>query len=361
MNIIYKSVAFTAVALALASCSKHDMFDDNFQLGDAVPTVYWEVGSSACKAGDEFTFKGTYYTEKGATPDHSEVWYSVTRAESAAATVKLAGSLSYTQTEAKTDVVRPTIPVVSFPHSMAEFDAANNQFVLNATVGTSSTLSPVDWVNPKEWDQEKFQSYYPAGFDPEFCDKVVEYLTKDSTYYSSLRTVYINYPFTNEQFAEANNVCGTNLPTNIGEEEGSDISAEKSDLWYATTEADPAKIVGYYYTTIDGDGRTIIHEVAKDYVNPDVNLWPVYDSAPWVFCRYNDDTGSIISTVRANYMPAFKYLISKISFPEWIYDSANQNYAVTFGRTYSLEAQFRVYDTAGNEGIASDIRTISIN
>ena len=46
---------------------------------------------------------------------------------------------------------------------------------------------------------------------------------------------------------------------------------------------------------------------------------------------------------------------------DWIYDNANSCYKVEFTRNYSLNAQFRVYDTAGNEGRAYDIHTISIN
>ena len=80
-----------------------------------------------------------------------------------------------------------------------------------------------------------------------------------------------------------------------------------------------------------------------------------------MFCRYDDDLGAIISTVRSAYIPAFKDLLASITFDQWIYDSANKVYKVEFSRKYSLEAQFRVYDSSGEEGIANDVRTISIN
>ena len=35
-------------------------------------------------------------------------------------------------------------------------------------VGVSRTLSPVRWVEPEEWDQERFNTYYPEGFAAEF-------------------------------------------------------------------------------------------------------------------------------------------------------------------------------------------------
>ena len=357
MNIKYSSLTLALAALTLGSCAKHDIIGDNAALGERVPTTYWEVGSTTCKAGEEFSFKGKYYTEDGHTPDHAEVWYSVQRDETASATVKLPGNtLSYTQTVNSSELVRADQLIVSFPHSMAEWDG--HEYVLNAFVPTSTTLSPVDWKSPAEWDQAKYDTYYPADFAQEFCDKVVEYLTKDSTYLSALQNTYINYPFTNDQFAAVNAKYGVSLPTDIDETKP---EADKSDRWFSTRVANENKIVGYYYNTIDQNGATIVHEVAKDYVNPDVNLYPIYESSPWLFCRYDDEVGAIINSVRAEYMPAFKELVQQISFQDWIYDSANKCYSVTFGRTYSLESSFHVVDTEGNRGKAADIRTISIN
>lgn len=345
-------------ALTLASCAKHDIIENKAQLGVRVPTASWEVGSTTCKAGESFTFKGKYYTEDNHVPHHSEVWYSVQRDESAAATVKLPGStLSYTQTVNNSEIVRSNQMIVSFGHELAELQG-DKEYILNASVPTSATLSPVDWKTPAVWDQEKFDGYYPAGFAQEFCDKVVEYLTKDSAYISALQNTYINYPFTNEQFAAVNAKYGIDLPTDI---DATKPEADKSDRWFSTRVHSDAKVVGYYYTQLDANGVTVVHEVPKDYVNPDVNLYPVYSSSPWLFCRYDDEVGAIINSVRANYMPAFKELLQQISFPEWIYDSSNQCYSVTFGRTYSLESTFHVIDTEGNRGKAADIRTISIN
>lgn len=360
MKTKYISFAAAALALLATSCDKHDIFK-NGTTGERVPTTYWELGSTTCKAGEAFTFKGKYYTEDGHVPDRSEIWYSVIRDESAAATVKLAGNLSYTQTVTDNRVLRENQSIAVFPHAEAVYSEEDKAFVINSTVGTSATLAPLSWTNPEEWDQERFDGYYPQGFTDEFCAKVVDYLTKDSLYYNNLRTVYINYPFTNEQFAEINAKYGLKFPTDIKTTSESDASSDKSDRWFATKTADESKIVGYYYITVNDLGQTIIHEVAKDYVNPDVNLYPVYESAPWVFCRYNDDAGAILETVRAEYIPAFKELLGSIAFKDWIYDSSEKVYSIAFKREYSLESQFRVYDTEGNEGIAADTRVISLN
>lgn len=347
--------------LAMTSCANHDLIPDMAEVGQAVPTCYWEVGSTACKAGESFSFQGKYSVEPDKTPDRSEIWYRIVRDESAAATVKLAGaSLSYTKTYTSTDTMRTTQTIEVFPHSQAEWDGY--EFVINGTVNVSRTLSPISWVDAAEWDQDKFDTYYPAGFADEFKTEVINLLTQDSTYYTALRNVYINYPFTNEQFAAVNAKHNVALPADIdmsGDDQG---STDKSDLWFVTTEASDDAVVGYYYKTIGQDGNAVVHEVPVDYVAQDgVTLYPVYKSSAWVFCRYDDDQGAIISTVRAQYIPAFRELLTMISFDSWIYDSSETAYKVEFSRKYTLNAQFRVYDTDGNEGIASDVRDISIN
>ncbi len=349
-----------AAGSLLTSCKTDDTLGDKMILGQAVPTCYWEVGSTACKAGEAFTFQGKYNVEPGKNVAYSQVWYNVVRDDAASVTVKLAGaSLSYSKSVSETNEVRSHQPIATFDHSLAEWDG--HEFILIGSINVSRTLAPVSWVDATTWDQERFDTYYPAGFAQEFCDDVIDYLTKDSTYYNGLRTVYINYPFTNEQFKEVNAKYNVQLPDDIdmsGEDAG---SSDKSDLWFSTTEASDDAIVGYYYTTVSGE-NTIVHEVAKDAAkDPSINYYPVYKSAPWVFCRYNDDLGAIISTVRAEYMPAFIDLLKNIKFEEWIYDSSEKVYKVEFSRKYTLQSQFRVYDTDGEEGIAADVREISIN
>ena len=365
--------------LLLSSCGHRDLLDEVVTPGQEVPVAYWEVGSTACPAGESFSFQGKYNVSPGKTPAYSEVWYNVNRDESAAVTAKLAGAaMAYTKTFTSNEEVRSYAPIVRYDHSQASLDdieidgddqIRHYEYVINGQVPVSRTLRPVSWVDAPTWDQERFDSYYPAGFAEEFCSEVIERLTADSTYYSSLRVVYCNYAFTNEQFAAVNQKYGVSLPANIDMTKSDQGTAEKSDLWFATTEASDDAIVGYYYKTVE-NGVTYIHEVAKDAPTPGDNgalqykgfpCYPVYKSAEWVFCRYDDDRGQIISTVRANYMPAFKELLSYIPFPDWIYDSTDKVYKVEFSRKYSLNAQFRVYDTDGEEGIATDVRVISVN
>ena len=173
-----------------------------------------------------------------------------------------------------------------------------------------------------------------------------------------MRYLYINYAFTNERFAEINALFGTNFPTDIAYdvEDAQAGATDKSTRWYDYANPVDAKkgaaVVGYYYTTIE-DGKTVYHEVGLDYeAQEGQKLQAVYESAAWVFSRYDDDLGSVVTTVRPEYIAAFKALVEPITFQEWIYSSSD-GYAISFKRNYKLDASFRVYDTEGNVGKVS--------
>jgi len=336
------------VALLATSCAIHDPFADNGELGQVLPTVDWEQGSTVVKAGRYATFKGKYYTTSEKTIDHSEVWCLIKREQTATATSKLTTSLAYTKNYSLTDTVRSSQMVASYPHSKAEWDGY--EYVLTDSFPTSRTLAPVTWINPEEWDQEKFDSYYPSTFQQEFKDYMVNALTKDSTYYNDLRNVYINYEFPAELFEQLNGQYNIDFPTVTA-------SADKSDAWFTTDEVDH-----YYYITVGDDGSAVYHEIAQESDAPaGVNVQPVYKSAYWLFSRYSDDTGGKITTVRRQYMPYFKSMIETIPFTSWIYNTSDKAFTVNFSRTYYLEPQFRVYDTDGKVGVTTDNKEVTLN
>ena len=348
MKIYYHFAMLAIVAWSMNSCVTHDPFADRMELGQIVPTVDWEQGSTDIKAGSYATFKAKYYTSPDNEIDHSEVWVKTKRSESAAATSKLTTSLSYTKTVTTADTVRVNECIATYPHSKAEWDG--HEYVLTDSFPTSRTLIPVNWPSkPEVWDQEQFDSYYPAGFADEFCAYLVNALTRDSAYYNDLRNVYINYDFTQEQFEALNAKYNVSYPT-VTE------TGDKSDAWFTTDEVDH-----YYYITVV-DSVTVYREVATEAEAPaGVNTYPVYKSSPWLFSRYSDDTGGRITTVRRNCMPYWKELIEMIPFTSWIYDTANSAYSVTFTRSYSLLPEFRVVDKKNKHGVTTNNMEISLN
>lgn len=356
MKTQYKLTLLAFGAFLLSSCDRHDIINDIAPVGQEVPSAYWQLNSTVCKAGESFGFQGKYNTNTaaGLTPDHSEVWYQIVRTEEANVTSTLGGtSLGYSHKATATDTVRTYQSMAVFPHSAAVWDG--HEYILDGTVPVSRTLSPVKWADITTWDQENFDAYYPEGFAEGFLTTVLSYLTDEATansYYTALRSIYINYDFTNAQF-EAHG-----FPA-IDQEQP---EADKSDRWFTTTEASADALVGYYYYTVE-NGQNVVHEISIEdnetfTAEP---TYPVYASVDWVFCRYDDNAGAIVSSIRSEWLPKFRALLEEIPFQDWIYDTANSCYKVDFNRSYSLNAQFRVYDTNGNEGRAYDILTITIN
>lgn len=354
MKLQYKLGLVALGAVAMSSCAKHDIIDNIAPVGQEVPTAYWQLNSTVCKAGEEFGFQGKYSTTDPRTPVKSQVWYQIVRTEEASVLSKLGGaSLGYTHKVSSTDTIRTYQPMATFPHSAAVWDG--REYILDGTVPVSRTLAPVKWADISTWDQENFDSYYPAGFAEGFLKTVIGYLTDEATadnYYNSLRSVYISYDFSNE-IMQANGFPAVDQ---------NNATAEKSDLWFSTTEASDDALVGYYYYTVEGD-KNVVHEIS---IEENENFtaaptYPVYKSAPWVFCRYDDNAGAIVSSVRTEWLPKFRALLETIPFQDWIYDASNACYKVDFSRTYQLNAQFRVYDDLDNEGRAYDVLTITVN
>ena len=346
---LYNKIGMIALAVAsLTSCAVNDPFDEFMEIGQELPTVSWELGSTLCTAGNDMSFTGKYYSREHNIV-RSEVWALIERKEASTATVKLANiSLAYTKTINKTDTARSSQLLATYDHSLAEWDGY--EFVLKSTFPTSRTLKTINW-NPVEWDEANFQSYFPENYKKEFNSEVVNLLTKDSLYYSDVRKIYINYDFTAEQFAAAATAAGVEFPT----ETELDV---KSDLWFTDTE----EVVGKYYLQLGEDGITREVEVPLDYVAPEgVSLYDVYKSAPWVFCRYSDDKGTILYSVRPQYVPVMKNLLETITFEEWIYDNANKNYAISFNRSYKLYPTFKVYDDNNKVGYDTEKLEIELN
>ncbi len=348
MKILNILGSIAIVAAVVTSCAIHDPFADNMEIGQVVPTVSWEL-SDVAKAGGYVYFKAKYYTSAEHSIDHSEVWGLVTRTTSAAATCRLTTSLSYTKTVNSTDTVRTDVKLASYPHNKAEWDG--HEYVLTDSFQVSSTLAPVTWVDPEEFDEDRFDMYYPATFQQEFMDHVIEYLTRDSTYYNDLRNIYINYDFTAEQFEALNAKYGLSIPTDTE-------TGKKSDLWFVNSDV----IDHYYYITVDEAGVKTEHEIPTENDAPSgVNVYPVYKSCDWVYSRYSDDTGGRITSVRKQYMPFWKELIGQIPFKDWIYNSSDKNYSINFTRNYILYPTFRVFDENGKMGKDTETKQIGLN
>lgn len=354
MKLQYKLGLVALGGIMMSSCARHDIINEVAPIGQEVPAAYWALNSTVVKAGESFTFNGKYSTGIGRTADRSEVWYQIVRSEEASVLSKLGGtSLAYTHKATKVDTIRTYQSMAVFPHSAAVW--SGHEFILDGSVPVSRTLAPVKWADITTWDEENFNSYYPEGFKEGFLKTVIGNLTDEATaknYYNALRSVYISYDFSNELFAA----------NGFPEIDQTQPEASKSDEWFSTSVAADEDIVGYYYYTVEGD-KNVVHEISieENESFTEVPTYPVYKSAAWLFCRYDDNAGAIVTSVRSEWLPKFRALLETIPFQDWIYDTANACYKVDFSRNFSLNTQFRVYDTDGNEGRAYDVISITVN
>lgn len=400
MKLQYKLGLIAVGALAFTSCEMNDPVANNAEIGQRVPTCYWEVGSTTCKAGDYFSFKGKYYTEDGHTPVRSEVWYNVKREDYFEATAQL-GGLKYSKAVTITEEMRSNQCISQYDHSKAIWTVSDSVFDTSETgeygyqwmiidsVPVSETLIPVMWSRPVVWEAEEmknFGAYAPDGFAEEFEHHMDSVIVLDANY-ENLRRVYTNHPFTNEQIEAVNAACGVKLPLMDPAEydvtDPQSLVTYKSKLWFdysnysemkmvsgkLTEVAAHTEIVGYYYVVpgttdqyVEVTADEIVTNDKGDYLKSDetIPVYAVYGSAPWVFSRRDYNSGQVVSTVRPEYISAFGMLVSYVTFPEWIYSSTD-GYVVSFTRGYLLDATFKVIDESGNEGVAYNKFTISVN
>ena len=365
MKIYNKLGIFAATALLSASCAVNDPFADYMEMGEVVPTVSWELNSAVCKAGNEAGFLGKYYnTEEGVAISHSEVWGMITRSESAAATCKLVSSPAYTQTVNLTDTVRGFHLLATFPHSEEYLDG--KEYHLEGAFPTSRTLAPISWANVTEWDDATFGFYYPADFKETFRAKMVGYLTDTDSYLSSLRAIYSNFGFTKEQFDELNNDFAGKiegyqpLPFSDSEVQGETMG----DLWYDPVLTDT---IGYYCSIlVDGVLTempcTSPEDGAEKYGVDKSKVFPVFNAPHWLYCRYSDNTGGAVTSMKEEYRQVWRALLENyITFEDWIYNGADQNYAVEFTRKYTIVSQFKVIDSKGGVGRDTDLKYVELN
>ena len=391
MKIQYKLGLIALGLIALTSCEMNDPIADVAQIGQRVPTCFWEVGSTSAKAGEYVSFKGKYYTEDGHTPSHSEVWYNITQEDMIEAVSQL-GGLKYSKAISVKEEMRTNQCIAKYSHKKAiwtvsdsVFDESQNgeygyQWMIIDSVKISETLTPYTWKNPVQWGQkeEEHLAMLPTGFVEEFEAYMDSALMLDGAY-ENLRRVFIDHPFTNEQIKSVNEAYRVNIPLMDGSKydvsDPQSLVAYKDSLWYDYNNSGivkkvgnneviiPTDTIGYYYEL---NGEYIIADdvvlIDKDYYLPDsiTPVYPVFDSSPWVFSRLDPNLGAVVTTVRPEYIPAFKQLVGYVTFPEWIH-SSSEGYVISLNRGYLLDATFRVVDESGNVGVAFNKYTITVN
>lgn len=175
MKKIFKTLALGLMLMTVASCEKHDFFDENTFTGAVGPETYWTIESSMVKSGESMGFVGQYYSTV-AKIDHSEVWYELFEKEDKLVTASLIKAFTYSYTSNTTTQKRILQTIQSYPHSEDLWNDSLRAYVLEDRFPVSTTLSPISWSQPKELTG--FDKNLHAYFSDTFAVAFKEGLTK---------------------------------------------------------------------------------------------------------------------------------------------------------------------------------------
>ena len=175
MKKIFQIMAMAILIVAFAACAKHDFFDENTITGAVGPEAYWEIESSAVKAGGEMGFTAQYYSAVEKI-DHSEAWYSIS--ETLDKTVNCSW-LTYSEISSVTTQKRVLQYIAEYPHLEEYYNDSLHAYTFHGTFPVSGTLSPLTWVQPTEFDSAKMITYFGSDYMQNFKDAVKEKMTYD--------------------------------------------------------------------------------------------------------------------------------------------------------------------------------------
>ena len=164
-------MAIMAMALVMASCAKHDFFDEDTITGKVGPEAYWEVGSAVVPAGGNMDFSAQYYSS-ASTIDHSEVWYDIEETLEKSVTCPWTVTFTYTLSSNITQQKRVSQLIKEYAHAEELWNDSLHAYYLNDAFPVSGTLAPFEWKQPAQFDSTKMEQYFGPTYMQEFKDAV---------------------------------------------------------------------------------------------------------------------------------------------------------------------------------------------
>jgi len=159
------------MVVALASCAKHDFFDDDTITGEVGPEAYWEVGSSAVTAGGDMDFTVQYYSSVSDI-DHSEVWYDIEETIDQTVTCPWTSTFTYSLSSNVKQLKRVSQKIEEYPHLEEFWSDSLHAYTFTGSFPVSGTLSPFIWSHPEEFDSTKMINYFGEGYMETFKEAV---------------------------------------------------------------------------------------------------------------------------------------------------------------------------------------------
>ena len=183
MKITSKILALVLL-IGLASCEKHDFFDETTITGAVGPEAYWDVDGTAMKAGGFMGFTAQYYSSKEEI-DRSEVWYDINEKVDKTVSCPLIKSLTFNYTSSVLEKKRIIQKIQEYPHKEEYWNDSLRAYLLVDQFTVSGTLSPISWVKPNE-NPEVINEKVDLYFGPTFRETFKSDLTKKMTFLGHL-------------------------------------------------------------------------------------------------------------------------------------------------------------------------------
>ena len=349
MKTIFKTLALGLLLITIASCEKHDLFDENTITGAVGPETYWTVESSMVKAGESMGFTGQYYSTV-AKIDHSEVWYELFEEEYKLVTASLIKAFTYSVTGNTTSQKRMLQTIKSYKHSEDLWNDSLRAYILTDKFPVSNTLSPISWVQPKDLEgfDKNLNAYFGESFVAEFKAGVTAKMnpTADERNYAAYMNVlqglsllgdtivtpngdlmpYIKW-MTDSAFNANTNTWNKFFKKNdtIWSKVNFDTVGIQIDTTFKTTGRPPKQDTTWIYDTT---------YLTKPWVDQVVDVYPQIKHA--------------LDSVWENHVTFYDLILGA------------DGYTIEYKRDYYINAELRVYDEKYNYS-KTDAKKIGIN
>ena len=352
MKTIFKTLALGLLLIAVASCEKHDPFDENTITGAVGPETYWTIESSMMKAGESMNFVGQYYSTV-AKIDHSEVWYELFEKEDKLVTASLIKAFTYSVSSSTTAQKRMLQTIQSYPHSEDMWNDSLRAYILEASFPVSNTLSPIAWAQPKDLQgfDKNLHAYFGETFAADFKAGVTAKMnpTEEERNYSA----YMNV------------LQGLSLLSDTIETQNGERMTYLQWITDSTFNANTAtwnrgfKQYDTIWSKVDFDTLGFTVDSTEQRVNlggrpPKFDTIMVYDTTyivkPWAL-----GTEYVYPQIKAAIDSVWE---NHVSFYDLILGA--DGYSIEYKREYYINAELRIYDENGTYS-STDAKEISIN
>ena len=349
MKTIFKTLALGLLLITIASCEKHDLFDENTITGAVGPETYWTIESSMVKAGESMGFTGQYYSTV-AKIDHSEVWYELFEEEYKLVTASLIKAFTYSVTGNTTSQKRMLQTIKSYEHSEELWNDSLRAYILTDKFPVSNTLSPISWVQPKDLEgfDKNLNAYFGESFAAEFKAGVTAKMnpTADERNYAAYMNVLQGLSLLGDTIVTPNGDLMPYIKWMTDSAFNANTNTwnkffKKNDTIWSKVNFDTVGI--QIDTTFKTTGRPPKQDTTWIYDT-------TYLTKPWV-----DKVEDVYPQIKHALDSVWE---NHVTFYDLILGA--DGYTIEYKRDYYINAELRVYDEKGNYS-KTDAKKIGIN